>query len=216
MKRELMLKTTALKRCSIKADDGEMRFSGYASVFGGVDSYGDTVIKGAYAKTLVDRERPILLRWNHHGPVIGKFLELKEDDTGLYVDFELTKGHSTAEDTAALLRHGAIDGLSIGYYIEESKMRDDGVLELQEISLREISVVEEPADPKALIEGKSAFQECKNLKDVESVVRRDYGFSRSDATAIVAKIKQAVEQSDSAGADTALIDYINTKFGESS
>ena len=52
-----------LDSCELKFDDGKFGiFEGYASVWGRVDTFGDTVIKGAFAKTLEDRERmPLML-----------------------------------------------------------------------------------------------------------------------------------------------------------
>lgn len=165
-------------------DDTGLKFEGYASVFGGIDSYGDQVEPGAYAKTLENRARPILLRWQHYGPVIGKFLEMFEDDRGLYVKGELTPGHSVAEDTAASLKHGSVAGLSIGYFVKSSRQEGE-VKVLEEIELIEISIVEQPADTAAQI---------SDLKDVEASIRRDYGFTRSDATAIVASVKAATQR----------------------
>jgi HK97 family phage prohead protease len=165
--------------------EGSLKFSGYASVFDGLDSYGDTIKAGAYKNTLTDRERPVQLRWNHSGPVIGKFMELYEDEKGLFVSGELTKGHSVAEDTAALLRHGAISGLSIGYIVK-NESQSGVVRELNEIELIEISVVESPADNSAHI---SSVKSAKTLKDVEQYLRSK-GLSQTEATVTVAAIKK--------------------------
>lgn len=165
--------------------EGSLQFSGYASVFDGLDSYGDTIKAGAYKNTITDRERPVQLRWNHFGPVIGKFTEMYEDEKGLFVSGELTKGHSVAEDTAALLRHGAISGLSIGYSVKDSEQQ--GVVRvLRDIELFEISIVETPADNNAHIQ---TVKSATDLKDVEAVLRQK-GFSQKEATAIVAKVKK--------------------------
>lgn len=165
--------------------EGSLQFSGYASVFDGLDSYGDTIKAGAYKNTITDRERPVQLRWNHFGPVIGKFTEMYEDEKGLFVSGELTKGHSVAEDTAALLRHGAISGLSIGYSVKDSEQQ--GVVRvLKDIELFEISIVETPADNNAHIQ---TVKSATDLKDVEAILRQK-GFSQKEATAIVAKVKK--------------------------
>lgn len=165
--------------------EGSLQFSGYASVFDGLDSYGDTIKAGAYKNTITDRERPVQLRWNHYGPVIGKFTEMYEDEKGLFVSGELTKGHSVAEDTAALLRHGAISGLSIGYSVKDSEQQ--GVVRvLKDIELFEISIVETPADNNAHIQ---TVKSATKLKDVEAVLRQK-GFSQAEATEIVAKVKK--------------------------
>lgn len=184
---DMQVKHLSLAASEIKfGAEGSLQFSGYASTFGGVDSYGDTIAKGAYENTLSDRDRPVAMRWNHYGPIIGKYTSIKEDDNGLFVEGELTKGHSEAENVAALLRHGAISGLSIGYI--PVKTEQEGVIrKLTEIKLIEISVVEEPADLGAQI---TTLKSCEKLKDVESVLRLKHGISQRDATAIVAAVKR--------------------------
>jgi HK97 family phage prohead protease len=175
-----------LAQCEVKMGaEGSLKFSGYASVFDGLDSYGDTIKAGAYKNTIADRDRPVQLRWNHFGPVIGKFTEIYEDEKGLFVSGELTKGHSTAEDTAALLRHGAISGMSIGYSVKDSEQQ--GVVRLlKEIDLYEISIVESPADNNAHI---SSVKSATKLKDVEQILRQK-GFSQKEATEIVVTVKR--------------------------
>lgn len=166
-------------------------FSGYASVFNGVDSYGDTILPGAYAQTLQNRQRPVQMRWNHFGPVIGKWTKAQEDDRGLYVEGELTPGHSVAEDAYALLKHGAVNGLSIGFRIPPGGSEKDGKLrKLKRIDLAEISIVEEPADLSARVgDVKSAFESAETLKEIEALLRDAAGFTRADACALVSRIK---------------------------
>lgn len=165
-------------------------FSGYASVFDGVDAYGDTIIKGAYQETLSNRKRPVQMRWNHYGDVIGKWVTLKEDDKGLYVEGELTPNHSKAADVYASLKHGAIGGLSIGYRVVKGIDNSTGGLDLHQIDLVEISVVETPADLNAQIDDvKSSINNAESLKEIEAILRDAGSFSRADATALVARIK---------------------------
>ena len=204
-----------LAQVQMDGAEGAVRFSGYASVYGGIDSYGDRIAPGAYAETLVDRERAVALRWNHWGPVIGKWLEIKEDDTGLWVEGELTPGHSVAKDAAALIRHGAISGLSIGYRVRGYEEHDDYTL-LTKIELIEISIVEEPADNAARIgDVKGAIYNAESLADYEAILREAGGFSRSDAAALVSGIKGlthgervAKEKTSTEGAAQALRDLI--------
>lgn len=183
-----------LSATNIKMNDDGRTFEGYASVFGGVDSYGDTIAKGAYEDTLKNRERPIRMRWNHFGPVIGKWVEMKEDDNGLYVKGELTPGHSTAEDVYASLKHGSVDGMSIGYrVVKEEVDNDEGVRILKEIELIEISVVEEPADLGAKVGNVKHIDEmlnqCESYKEIESILREAGGFSRTNAALLIKRVK---------------------------
>lgn len=174
-------------------DDTNRTFEGYASVFGGVDSYGDQIVKGAYAKTLEERNgRPVRMRWNHFGPVIGKWMDIAEDQNGLYVRGSLTPGHSIADDVYASMKHGAVDGMSIGYRVKRES-RDGAIRKLEEIELIEISVVEEPADLGAMVSQVKnmgdAIHKCESYKELESLLRESAGFSRSNATIFVSRVK---------------------------
>ena len=111
-------KSLPLSNCEIKLDGDTGRFCGYASIFGGVDSYGDTIVKGAYEYTLRKNGKPKMFYGHEAWKMpIGKWLKLSEDDTGLYVEGELTLGMSTANDVHAALKHGTLDGMSIGYVL---------------------------------------------------------------------------------------------------
>ena len=179
-----------LNDINVKFDDARRGFfSGYASKFGGIDAYGDTVFPGAYKSTLENRQRPIQMRWNHYGDVIGKWIDIREDEDGLWVEGELTPGHSKAEDVYASMRHGAVSGLSIGYRINKAAPNANDGLDLHEIDLVEISIVETPADIAAQIANvKSVIEEATSLKEIESVLR-EAGFSRNDATLLVGRVK---------------------------
>lgn len=200
--------------------DNEGVFSGYASVFGGVDAYGDTIIKGAYQNTLQNRKRPVQMRWNHYGDVIGKWLNISEDEKGLYVEGSLTPNHSLAQDVYASLKHGSIGGLSIGYRVTKGIDNSTGGLDLYEIDLIEISVVESPADLAAQIEEvKSHIQTANSLKEVEAILRDAGNFTRSDATALVARVKaialgdQEKQTSDTEVLKAAILANINKLKG---
>jgi len=187
-------KLLKLDRCSIKAaKDNPRVFEGYASVFGNVDAHGDIVLPGAFTNTLASRERPVRMRWNHYGPVIGKWTEIKEDDRGLYVSGELTPNHSVASDVAASLSHGAIDGLSIGYRVLDSEKTNNNEL-LKEVELVEISVVEEPANGIATVQSikradLESMEHFERLADAEKFLRNHCGFTKQAATVFVNRVK---------------------------
>ncbi len=169
----------------------DMTFEGYASIFGGVDAYGDTIDPKAYDQTLVERQRPIRMRWNHFGPVIGKWLSMFVDGKGLYVTGQLTPGHSTAIDVYASLKHGAIDGMSIGYVPRMVEELGEGRRLLKQIELVEISVVEEPADLGAKVESvKYQLDACYSMKEIETFLREVGRFSKADSIALVGRIRR--------------------------
>ena len=205
-------KNLTLAATGLKMTGEGRKFSGYASAFGGVDSYGDTILAGAYKATIGERSRPIAMRWNHHGPVIGKWTKMEEDETGLFVEGELTQGHSVAEDAYALLKHGAVTGLSIGYRAVKEMENKTGGYDLAEIDLIEISVVESPADLAAQVSNvKSDIKEAGSLKDYERILR-DAGFTRADATALVSGIKSLHQSDSEAESQTAAIAGLFQQF----
>src|SRR3546814_7440171 len=91
---------------SVKDVSDEGTFEGYASTFGGSpDSYGDVVLPGAFAESLVRHKRegtlPLLL-WGHTASAlpIGHWVDLAEDGKGLWgkaqIDLEERGGRSVA------------------------------------------------------------------------------------------------------------------------
>lgn len=188
-------KTVALPDAclEIKASDGEpVVVSGLASKFNGVDSYDDTILPGAYAKTIgawSARPWPLPMLWNHNpDSLVGRWTDLREDDRGLVVTGELTPGHSKAADVAASLRHGALTGISIGFRAAQAEMAPDGRRLLKEIELFEVSLVTMPADQYARVSGiKSQAADFDDIRQFEVLLREAHGFSRRDARLIAEK-----------------------------
>lgn len=183
--------------CQLKVSAAEEGvFEGYASTFNQVDSYGDTILPGAYKETIKNRKRPIKMFLEHwRENVIGKWIEMKEDDVGLWVRGELTPGHSIASDVYASLKHESIDGLSIGYRVPVGGAEDNdhGGQNLAKIELHEISVVTMPADDTARIHAvKSVADEIKtieSLRDAELFLREAGNFPRSMAKALISQLR---------------------------
>lgn len=176
----------------IKAVSDDGLFSGYASVFDNVDSYGDIVRKGAFVESIGEWEAkgkmpPIL--WNHDpSDPIGVYTKMQEDEKGLYVEGKLLIDDvPRAKQTHALMKAGVIDGLSIGYRVKEYLYNvDEEVTDLIKLSLREVSIVTFPANPETRIEAvKSRLDagELPTLPEFEKFLR-EAGFSKSQATAI--------------------------------
>ena len=122
-----------------------MRIAGYAAVFDRPDKGGDIIRKGAFAAAL-QRAGEVPLLWQHKaGAVIGKVEQLREDERGLGVIASV--GDHRA---ARLLGSGKVDGLSFGYRVREAKS-GEGVRELIELELVEVSLVANPMQPKARV-----------------------------------------------------------------
>lgn len=130
-------------------------FSGYASLFGKVDLARDAVAPGAFARSL-KRRRPEGVRMLYqHDPnqPIGRWTEIREDARGLFVRGRLTPGVARSREVLALMRSGALDGLSIGFRtVRATKDAGTGVRRILEADLWEISVVTFPMLPEARID----------------------------------------------------------------
>jgi hypothetical protein len=122
-------------------------FEGYASVFGVRDGAGDIVAPGAFAASLRRRGAGgVRMLYQHfaHEP-IGVWDVLREDSRGLYVRGHLVLDVERARDVAALLREGALGGLSIGFKTMRAKRETaSATRRLLELDLWEISVVTFP------------------------------------------------------------------------
>jgi len=198
-------KTLSLSDVDLKVDGERATFAGYASVFGGVDSYGDTIIKGAFDSTLRKFGKPKMF-FNHEWNMpVGKYTVAKEDDHGLYVEGELTPGHSLAADVYAAMKHGTVDGLSIGGFLKEGDYEvtaDGGRLIRKWSKLMEVSPVVFPADNAARVgtvkrlDFEELLPTCKKPSDLEKLLR-DAGLTKWEATAIVSRANAIFSGSDS-------------------
>jgi phage prohead protease, HK97 family len=197
----LQKKDLALTLCELKfAGDKGTSFKGYASTFNGVDDWGDTIVPGAYARTLKERPQVPML-WAHDRRQVppGKWLSLTEDSKGLLVEGELTPGNAQSENLAASMRHGALNGMSIGYYVfpdgERMDEKDPSIRKLTAIDLREISIVPMPADDSARIDlssVKASIEAIGSVSDLEEFLRDEGNFSRSSAKAVISRVKSVL------------------------
>lgn len=137
----------------IKSLDATGRFAGYASVFGVVDAQKDVVVRGAFEKSLRARRGEIKLLWQHRpDEPVGTIERLFEDSKGLYVEGTLLLKVARSREAFALLKSGALDGLSIGYMpIRSRKSPLSGARELTEVDLLEVSLVTFPANARARV-----------------------------------------------------------------
>jgi HK97 family phage prohead protease len=178
--------------------ESDMSFAGYGAVFGNVDSYGDVISPGAFKDTLTASKRsgnwPAML--SQHGGFlggdatpIGVWTEMREDDTGLYVEGKLadTPRGVEAYKLLKMTPRPAINGLSIGFIAKEWSMRskpEEPRRTLKTLDLMEVSLVTMPANPKARVQ--SVKGDINTIRDFETFLRDVGGFSNAAAKAIAA------------------------------
>lgn len=197
-RRDLPIDLVDLKFSSTKADE-PVRFKGYGSVWGRVDSYGDTVVKGSFLESLKER-RPMMLYGHSPGRVPGKWINYGEDDKGLFLEGELTPGHSEATDHAASLKHGSLNGLSIGGYTIDGEPQSNGGRLIKKFDLYEVSLVSMPAEQEARIDTasvKETLDTYSKISDFEDFLREAVGMSKIAAKAWVSRFASVLGRDDS-------------------
>jgi HK97 family phage prohead protease len=151
MKRETL--TVAAAEVRFATDDVGV-FSGYAAIFTEPNSFGETIRPGAFKKTLLQRRStggPAMF-WNHNPDApIGTWSDLVEDDRGLKVTGKLVTETRAGAEALALLKAGAVNGLSIGFRARGAARAPDGGRLLTDIDLVEISLVSLPAASNARV-----------------------------------------------------------------
>jgi HK97 family phage prohead protease len=183
-------------------DEDSYIIEGYASIFGNIDRAGDIVLPGAFTNSLPAFLEDGVICYQHETNLtIGKPLDAKEDDHGLWFKAQLIKEIEAARDCFALMKAGVIKKFSFGYDIVASEWLYTDNLEtylgadyrsttsmaditkaldwgraLKTLDLYEISPVSIPCNPKA------------DLTSVKSGLRAGLRFDEfADATLAVAQ-----------------------------
>lgn len=123
------------------AASSAVKIAGYAALFDIPDGAKDTIVKGAFARTLAEQPAEIPLYWQHKPEQrIGTVRFAQEDDKGLRVIAEIDNPQSRA--VSALMGREA-SGLSFGYRARGYRNLPEGRV-LEDIDLFEVSLVTHP------------------------------------------------------------------------
>jgi HK97 family phage prohead protease len=146
---ELKFAPLALQRV-----DAAGTFAGYASLFDTEDLGRDVIARGAFRDSLAAGGAAGVRMLFQHNPAepIGVWESIREDALGLHVRGRLTLAVARSREVHALMRAGALDGLSIGFRAVAGR-RDPrtGIRRLIKVDLWEISIVTFPLLPGARI-----------------------------------------------------------------
>lgn len=146
-----MRKITA-KEASVVDNDSHVIEVKFAS-FGNVDSDGDLLVKGCFAKSISDRgpesstNRKIAFLWQHDmRDPIGKILKMEEREDGAYAVVQLSDFDAVpnAKRAYCQLQDGVLNQFSFGYNYIWDKMEYDEEKDafiVKELNLHEVSVV---------------------------------------------------------------------------
>ena len=173
----------------------EGSIEGYASVFGGVDSYGDMIEPTAFDNVLKSGQKPLMFyqhdRWSLP---IGVWEELSVDEKGLKVKGRLNLELAEAREVYSALKFGSLNGMSIGFRMHDRDYEydDNDICHIKNIAeLLEISIVNFPADKEARIDNvKSEDRDLNDIRECEHYLR-ELGISKKMAQKLISVIKTA-------------------------
>lgn len=197
----------------IKAADEDGVIEGYGSTFGGEpDSYGDIMVRGAFAESLEKHKlagtMPLML-WGHesYSPPIGNWTDMKEDRQGLWVKGQIDLDDPMGARVHRALKRKSMRGLSIGYETIEKRAdpKRAGIQFLEKVDLWEVSAVNFPANRRAgVVSIKNIRADgLPTLPDFEGFLR-EAGFSKTEAAAIAGKGLSHLLRSESGSAPDAV------------
>lgn len=175
-------------------------FTGYGSVFGVIDSYGEIVAPGAFSASLADHKAkgtmPSML-WQHRSAEpMGVYTEITEDNIGLKVTGQIAMKTQRGAEAYELMKLRAITGLSIGFMPrEDTRDKVSGITTLNVVDLWEVSPVTFPANDSARIQNVKSIELISDLRSAEKFLR-DLGMSRNESVAFISRVK-SLTQSDS-------------------
>lgn len=177
------------------AESGEVE--GLASAFGNVDSYGDVVAPGAFARTLMAHKAngtaPAMLLHHDMKRPCGRWMELEETPQGLVARGRLATDTADGREAYSLLKAGALTGLSIGFSGTKSRIGAKGTREIIDLDLMEISFVSVPANPLTRV---SSVKAAPGPREIEHALRSIGLSNRQSKAATAAAIKALASNPD--------------------
>lgn len=145
------IKSAPLRIKATDEADGQGTVTAVVSVFDNVDSYGDVMLKGAFADTLAEHKdagNTVPFMWSHESAdpfaYIGELAEAEETDEGLQVKAVFDLDNPTAVQVYKLLKGRRLREFSFGFIPRKTVPGErDGepVREVKSVELLEVSVV---------------------------------------------------------------------------
>jgi HK97 family phage prohead protease len=187
--------------CELKANGDTGTFEGYGSVFSITDRGGDIVAAGAFAETLAAAKTagrlPAMLWQHRQAEPIGVYTSMEEDAIGLKVAGKLALKTARGAEAYELMKMGAITGLSIGYKVrDDSWDRVTGVRTIKKADLFELSLVTIPMNDASRVSAVKTIEDLESLSEIERHLRDACGLSKTEATALLSRVKSVISRGD--------------------
>jgi len=193
-KKQGFIKTTDSAHQNFKVNSKERIISGYFTT-NHPDRMSEVALPSAFLKTMETyMGNPVVTFMHDIRNVIGKVVDYKIDEKGVWVKAQIAKGVKWADEVWSLIEQGMIKAFSFGYStIDEEKGELDGkeVNFLKEVDLYEIAVVSVPMNANALF----SLSKSGAIKSISLSGLADISFK--DEILEIPEIKEEVVESKS-------------------
>ncbi|MET4595773.1 MULTISPECIES: HK97 family phage prohead protease [unclassified Sphingomonas] len=180
---------------SVKKLSEAGQLEGLAAGYGNIDSHGEIFAPGAFAKAIAGigngRSPAMLLHHDHRRPA-GRWDTFAETRDGLTAKGALALDAVDGREAYALLKAGALTGLSVGFRPVKSTQGAGGTTIITEAELYEVSLVSVPSNPATKI---SDVKAVANVRELE-VHLRELGLSGRRAKAAAAAAFRAADETN--------------------
>jgi hypothetical protein len=155
-----------------KAEDGVIE--GYASVFENVDNSSDRMMKGCFSRYLTEQKDNNLIKLTYnHRDVIGKTIDVTEDDSGLFFRGQILKT-SKGLDVLELVKGGALSHMSIKFAFRKDGFTKNefGGRDFKEVKIMDCSVVDWPDNEMTSVSAKDYDNRLDEMLEIVSEIRQ--------------------------------------------
>lgn len=202
---EILTKSFKMTDYDLEEKEGVAFIKGYGSTFGNADLGGDIVEKGAFAKTLNDKNGRVYFLKDHRYDMDNLLgvAYLSEDEKGLLGEYEInieTEQGRNAYSFAKQMQKAKMPlGLSIGYsVIKDEWDRNNDIRRIKEVKLYEVSLTPFPMNEQArLTDAKSLFIRLQELEDEIKTLKEGKNSLKdeplTDTQKFDAELKKALE-----------------------
>lgn len=164
----------------IESEEGV--FTAYANVKNVVDKARECSVDGCFIGSVTKAQEtnryPKMLLQHDHKQVCGIWVNMEEDEHGLKVTGKLALNTTIGRETYELLKMGALDSLSIGYIVKrEHYDAKTNITFLQEVELKEISIVTFPCNIDSLVESVKS-------EDIERILTEEPTIEEDDSVVV--------------------------------
>jgi HK97 family phage prohead protease len=195
-----------IRHIELRAENDEERIIEGIAVPYGVETNVGAYVERFAKDSISDDVSEVKLKFGHEGLPIGKVIEGRNAEDGFYIRAKISET-SQGNDVYTLIRDGVLNKFSVGFVPVESE-RDGNTVVRKMVSLREVSVVEQPAysDAEILAVREETLNNTKEIQMESINENANLEFAVRSVQDEVAELRRAVEAGVQVATPTQTVD----------